>query len=60
MLDVLHEGAGAGDVGLTCLRDFSRANWQVWLVGDLDVAGYMRNRRREKNPFFSFSRTMKT
>lgn len=52
VLDVLHESAGAGDLGLTCLRDFSRANWQVWLVGDLDVAGHMRNRRKEKNPFF--------
>lgn len=43
--------------GLMRLRDF-RADCHVWLVDDLDVAGYMRSRRMEKNPLFSFSCTV--
>lgn len=42
--------------GLNELKGFQ----QGWLVGDLGVAGHMRNRRKEKNPLLSFSCNMKT
>lgn len=59
-LNALREGEGLADMCLTRLRDFGRDGWQVWAAGDLDIAGYIKNRRKEKNSFSCFSCTMKT